>query len=245
MIDLEQELRELGEHLDHPAGDQIVPQLRDRLSGPTAATGPPAVATPPAAHGGGRLARGGGAAGRSSSPVIAFGSDSRDTPQAGRPSGANDHPTNTTTTVPPPEVLSLDLAGARAAVEFPIGVPGPSGVVPTTVTVDRRVPGGLVALEYPDFTVVEVASPPDAAADLASTIAAEGEVQVMSVRGRFALWITGTHHDVPYFDRDGTLRRAATRPTGHVLLWEEGGVTYRVEGFENEASARAMANSIS
>jgi hypothetical protein len=244
VIDLEQGLRDLGEHLDHPTGDQIVPQLRDRLSAPTA---PPVH--PRWRHRPGVMVVAGSLAAAvllvAVVAVITFGSDSRDAPQARRPSGSNDHPTKTTTSAPPPAVLTVDLAGARAAVEFPIGVPGPSGVLPTTVTVDRRVPGGLVALEYPDFRVVEVASPPDAAANLAPTIAAEGEVQVMSVRGRFALWITGTHHDVPFFDRDGALRRTATRPTGHVLLWEEGGVTYRVEGFENEASARAMANSIS
>ena len=36
MIDLERDLRELGEHLDHPAGEQIIPQLRRRLAAPTA-----------------------------------------------------------------------------------------------------------------------------------------------------------------------------------------------------------------
>ncbi len=155
------------------------------------------------------------------------------------------HPAPPPTTVPLPAVLSLDLASARAAVGFPIGVPGPAGVVPTKVVIDRRVPGGLVVLEYPAFNVVEVASPPNAAADLAPTIAAERDVRIMSVRGRPALWITGTHQEIPYLDRDGILRRGVTRATGHVLLWEENGVTYRVEGFDNEASARAMATSIS
>ena len=75
-------------------------------------------------------------------------------------------------------------------------------------------------------------------------IAKEGEVHVMSVRGRPALWITGNHDAIPYFDRDGTLRTGVPRPTGHVLLWEEHGVTYRIEGFEHESSAAQMATSI-
>ena len=37
MIDLERELRDLGEHLDHPDGAQIVRQLRTRLSTTTTA----------------------------------------------------------------------------------------------------------------------------------------------------------------------------------------------------------------
>ena len=112
------------------------------------------------------------------------------------------------------------------------------------VTLDSRVPGGLVALEYPSFTLVEVASPPDVAAGLAKLVAPESHVRVVAVRGRPGLWITGTHHQIPYLDRDGTLRRGSSRPTGHVLLWDEGGVTYRVEGFARQAAASEIASSI-
>lgn len=245
MIDLERDLRDLGEHLDHPTGDQIVPQLRVHLSMPTGPVNRPqrrrrrAFVTAVASVAAVLLV------------VVALflaldsgGTASKDR-SAVSPSRGTERTATTTTTAPLPAVLSLDLTAARAAVEFPIGVPGPAGTIPTTVTVDRRVPGGMVVLDYPAFTVVEVASPPNAATNLAPTIAAEGSVQMMSVRGRPALWITGTHPDVPYLDREGTIRRAPTRPTGHVLLWEENGVTYRVEGFEHEWSAREMASSIS
>jgi hypothetical protein len=241
-MDLEQGLRDVGENLDHPAGDQIVPGLRDRLAqrrerGVHLRSRHRVIVTAAVAS----LA----AAVVLAVAVVSFVAGSTESPEAVRPPVRHDHSATTTTTDPLPEILDLDLERARAAVEFPIGVPGPSGVMPARVTVDRRVPGGLVALEYPAFTVVQVASSPDAAANLAATMAAEGDVQVMSVRGRPALWITGDHGEIPFLDREGTLRRSPARPTGHVLLWEERGVTFRVEGFESEASARRMADSIS
>ena len=248
MIDLERELRDLGEHLDHPAGDQIVRQLRTRLSNASSGASPRpqwprrravatvivsiaavlllAVAIPPSRD--------------AIADLLGLGSH-----EVGRPDrvAVPPHHPPVTTSLPSGQVSSLSLESARQAVDFPIRVPGHVAATPQ-VTVDSSVPGGLVALAYPSFTLVEVASPPDVAAGLAKLVAPESHVRVVAVRGRPGLWITGTHHQIPYLDRDGTVRRGSSRPTGHVLLWDEDGVTYRVEGFARQAAASEIASSI-
>jgi hypothetical protein len=154
------------------------------------------------------------------------------------------HHDSTVTSGPPaPEIELLDLESARRAVDFPIRVP--AGIEPAPqVTVDHRVPGGLVSLTYPEFRLVEVASPPDVTAELAELLPPTSRVRVVSVRDRPGLWITGTHHEIAYRDREGVLRHEPSRATGHVLLWEEDGVTFRVEGFEQQASAHGIARSM-
>jgi hypothetical protein len=248
VIDLEHQLRDLGEHLDHPAGDRIVPQLRTRLSTPSTGASPRsrwprrrAVATVIASIAAVLLLA---IAIPPSRDAIAdlLGLGSHEVGQSDRVAVPHDGPP--VTSRPPSDQISpLNLESARQAVDFPIRVPGEVDATPQ-VTVDRSVPGGLVALDYPLFTLVEVASPPNVAADLAKLVAPESHVRVVAVRGRPGLWITGTHHRVPYLDRDGTLRFGSSRPTGHVLLWEEGGVTYRVEGFARQAAAVEIASSV-
>ncbi len=156
----------------------------------------------------------------------------------------HDHGSTVTSGPPAPEVELLDLATARTRVDFPIRVPAGADQ-PPQVTVDHRVPGGLVSLDYPAFRLVEVASPSDVTGELAKLVPATSRVRVVSVGDRPGLWITGTHHEIAYFDRDGALRYEPSRPTGHVLLWDEDGVTYRVEGFLRQASADDVARSIS
>jgi hypothetical protein len=248
MTDLEQQLRDLGQHLDHPAGERMVLQLRSRLSTPGTGAGPRpqwprrravatviaslaavlllAIAIPPSRD--------------AIADLLGLGSH-----EVGRPDRvAVPHQGPPVTGAPSvDQTASSNLESARQAVDFPIRVPGHLDATPQ-VTVDRSVPGGLVALSYPSFTLVEVASPPNVAAELAQLVAPESHVRIVAVRGRPGLWITGTHHQVPYLDRDGMLRFGSSRPTGHVLLWEEDGVTYRVEGFAHQASASEIASTI-
>jgi hypothetical protein len=239
---LETELRDLGAHLDHPTGDGIVAALREELTHP--APGPVdarrdrppsrrrriallaaaalivvAIAVPVAAV---LLGDGGG----------------RDRPQA-RPTVPSTMPRPTTTTVPP--VVALGLDQARTAVQFPIRVP--QGLtVPAQVLVDRRIAGGLVALRYPAFTLVELSTPVNASVTEVTSADAGSRAHPMVVRGQPALWITGTP-EIGYVDRDRALHRAPTR-AGNVLVWVEHGVTYRIEGFRYQSSAMAMANDI-
>lgn len=247
MIELEHDLRDLGEHLDHPPGDQIVTGLRARLSDPPERLKPRprwatrraivpamasaaavvllAVAIPPIRD------------------AIVDRLRAGDSTQRDRTASPRQGSTITTAAPADPAIAVVDLETARAAVDFPIRVPALPQAAPA-VTVDDRVPGGLVALEYPTFTIVEVASAPGTAATPAKAVGSGSRARDVTVRGRPGLWVTGTHHEIEYLDRDGNVRRGATRPTGHVLLWEEDGIIFRVEGFSDQASATDVASSI-
>lgn len=243
-MSFDSELRELGEHLDHPRGHHLVSAMRADLDlAPVQATARrrrhparwsvlvaaavviAAVLAVPATR------------------TVVTDRIGSDATEAVRPAPSV-HPDPTLTTgSSPPAISTLDLLAARAAVEIPIRVPDGIGGQPR-ITVDRRAPGGLVALEYPRFTVVEVAAPAGAAAGEVAGLGPASHVNPVAVRGQPGLWITGTHQEIAYLDRNGTLRRGPTRTTGHVLMWVEGGVTYRVEGFTAQSEATRVANAL-
>jgi hypothetical protein len=238
-MDLETELRDLGRHLDHPAGDDLVAAMRQELTAPAPVGGrrdrsraawwaaaAAAVVLVLAAGGAWWAARG----------------DEATTPAVPPSRPAR---TATTSTAAPalPLVATVDLATARAAVDIPVRVPEGITLVPR-VTVDRRSPGGLVALEYPEFTVVEVAAPAGASAGEIADLGPRSRVRPVAVREQPGLWITGTHPEITYLDRDGVSRRGPVRTHGHVLMWVEEGVTYRVEGFHDQDEAMRVADSL-
>jgi hypothetical protein len=239
-MSLETDLRDLGAYLDHPAGAAIADAVRAELTPPAplpldrpvraprrrrvlllvAALLVVVLAVPVAA-------------------VVLGGGGDAERLHAGPTTVSPTAPRPTTTTRPP--VIALGLDQARAAVQFPIRVP--QGLtVPAQVLVDRRIAGGLVALRYPAFTLVELPTPADASVTEVTSADAGSRAHPMVVRGQPALWITGTP-ELGYVDRDRALHRAPTR-AGNVLVWVEHGVTYRIEGFAYQSSAMAMANAM-
>lgn len=70
------------------------------------------------------------------------------------------------------------------------------------------------------------------------------DVTYTDVEGLPAFWIAGTPHFFFYEERDGEVRRETVRLAGDVLVWEEGGVTYRVEGARSLEDARRIAESL-
>jgi hypothetical protein len=239
---LETDLRDLGAHLDLPAGDGIVDAVRAELTHPASASmeGRPGRRRSHTR----RLALLATAALVVAAIVVAAtvvgfgGTDAGDRPQA-HPTVPSTAPRPTTTTSPP--VVALGLDQARTAVQFPIRVP--QGLtVPAQVLVDRRIAGGLVALRYPAFTLVELSTPANASVTEVTSADAGSRADPMVVRGQPALWITGTP-EIGYVDRDRALHRAPTR-AGNALVWVEHGVTYRIEGFRYQSSAMAMADAL-
>ncbi len=67
----------------------------------------------------------------------------------------------------------------------------------------------------------------------------------VSVRGANGLWITGARHEIIYRDTatDQVVAKSR-RLAGNVLIWEDGDVTYRLEGARTVADARAVARNL-
>jgi hypothetical protein len=249
VIDLEHALTDLAEHLDHPAGDHLAAEVRRRLSTPTpiaerrpnrgrallvAAAVFVVIATvvtaiPPTREAiADWLGIGGVEIRRTNQPLPTNGSN----PVPGQP-GA-----------PPVKDAPARLAEARKRVQFEIRTPqDPSTGALFDAEVDRGVPGGLVALRYERFTLIEVASanemPP-----LRKFAGSGTTVEFLTVGGLPGAWITGGEHAIGYLNRANDLVFDTVRRSGPVLLWEREGVTYRIEGIDTLTDAQRIAESI-
>jgi len=239
MSSLELRLIELGATLDAPEGDELVERVAEEIA-----------QVPPVVHRGRRRAVALIAATAIVVAAIAIepGREAiADLFRSGRVELRSTRDFTTTPTThprPTPELHTTPLSGAQAAVAFPIRLPRLVPSQTPTISVDQRVPGGLVSLEYQDFRVVEIAAGPGPSV-MAKAIDPRTRMAAVTVGGAPGLWITGTHHLIAYLDRDGNVRQDTVREAGHVLLWVTGGVTFRVEGFHQLAAARQIAAAIS
>jgi len=137
---------------------------------------------------------------------------------------------------PPAAAGGRSLSQAAGQVDFVPVVPTklgrPDGV---GVSADGRVlslswdtPGGVVRLDQLDGRLDY---------RLAKTAR---DVQFTDVAGDFALWFDRPH-EVVTLDADGTQLRESARLAGNTLIWEDAGVTLRLEGDLSLAEARAIA----
>jgi hypothetical protein len=253
VIDLERALVDLADHLDHPSGDRLTDEVRRRLASPALVAGRrpdrwrsllavaavfilmvvAALAIPPARHAiADWLGIGAVEVRRSDRPPAANGPSGRTVPGSPR------------ATRSPRGVGARErLAQARRMVAFEIATPRDASAGELAdVEVDRRVPGGLVALRYARFTLVELTSS-GGRAPIAKLIDRGARLEHVSVGGDPGLWISGAHAIV-YLDRDGSIRTDTLRRSGPVLIWVRAGVTYRIEGFDALADAQKVAVSI-
>ena len=132
------------------------------------------------------------------------------------------------------------LEAAQNIVQFPIATPGPTSGALREVSVDRRVPGGLVALRYDRFTLVEIATDATQPMPLTKLLGGTAPVKDVTVNGNPGAWISSVHV-IGYLDRSGAFVRDTVRRSGPVLLWEHTGVTYRIEGLHSLAAAQSVA----
>ncbi|MFC0032373.1 hypothetical protein ACFFMM_22910 [Micromonospora chaiyaphumensis] len=68
-------------------------------------------------------------------------------------------------------------------------------------------------------------------------------VEWVEVGGDFAVWIGGPH-ELAYVDRTGTVRVETARLAAATLIWEDGGVSYRLEGDLTRDEAIRVASSL-
>lgn len=68
-------------------------------------------------------------------------------------------------------------------------------------------------------------------------------VETVTVNGHAGYWISGSH-EIAYLDDAGRLDFDSTRLVGPVLAWNDGLITYRIEGAADLATALALAESL-
>jgi hypothetical protein len=252
VIDLDAALNDLAEHLDHPPGDRLPDAVLLRIAEPAA------------------LDRRAGRPRRRSHSLLVLAAAVvliLGTLLAVAPArraiadwlgiGAvevvrTEHPLPTGSralTVPgapdstPAGATGRQITAARKKVSFPIVMPRDGSVGPLLgIESDARVPGGLVALRYRRFTILEIASDRNGAT-VGKFIDSQASVEPVTVAGWPGLWVTGAHQ-IGYLDRSGEVKTETVRRSGPVLMWARTGVTYRIEGATTLARAQAIAATI-
>ena len=66
----------------------------------------------------------------------------------------------------------------------------------------------------------------------------------VEVRGTVGFWIEGAPHLLTYLDTDGVERTETTRLAGNVLMWDEDGVTHRIESGLGQVRAVEIADDL-
>ncbi len=147
--------------------------------------------------------------------------------------------TPTTSDAAAPGERDVSLDAARAAVPFDIRVPRLLGD-PDSVRVIDSADGGpprVVSLRYPGARVDEFGG---RIAPFFEKFLRAADVVRTDVDGAPAIWIPRPH-PVLYVDEHGTIHEEAARLAAKTLIWEENGLTYRLEGDLTRAQAEAIA----
>jgi len=150
-----------------------------------------------------------------------------------------DAPAPTADPTPPTVAPGASLQEAAAMVAFTVAVPeelgDPDGV---EVSPDRR----IVSMSWTtDEEGVLRLDQFDASLDF-SVLKTAPDVFYAAVNGTDALWFEEPH-EVALLEPDGTTVIHSARLAGHTLIWQEGGVTLRLEGDVELSRAVAIAES--
>lgn len=168
------------------------------------------------------------------------------------------------TVTPPPVGTGLRLGRrvalteARAAVEFGVRVPrsGPLAE-PDEVYVSIPPADGMVSFVFrprrglPESPQTGVGAlltqfPGEIDRPLAfKGIPPDGRVESVAVGRGTGFWIDGEAHVFLYRDPSGEVRFEEFRLAGNVLLWEAGGLTFRLESALDRKAAIALAEAVS
>ena len=129
----------------------------------------------------------------------------------------------------------VSLATAQRRADFPLLVPGD----PFTAYVD----GPMVNLRWKRYVLSQWRG--EQLPFALKQLGPDSQTVGVEVRSATGLWITGARHEI--VDRDPATDRIVAksrRLAGNVLIWEDGDVTYRLEGPKTVADARAVARNL-
>lgn len=148
------------------------------------------------------------------------------------------------------------LETASDHVDFPLAVPTletldePDGVYletgpPTVVHITWDAEPDLPAIAGTDIGLLltQFNSPAEGTV-LTKDLTSDTDVERTSVDGQEALWVGGAPHELTYQTNDGISTQEVSRLAGNVLLWEEDGVTYRLESDLEMGEARRIAETL-
>jgi hypothetical protein len=149
----------------------------------------------------------------------------------------------------------VTLGEARSAVSFPIRLPANTALgEPEHVYVSTLLPaGGRVALAYgerPGFPadpksgigVLITEFRGDIGPESFEKLIQQGvRVEEVTVNGRTGYWVAGGQHYYFYRNADGAVVDDTMRLVGDTLIWEQDGLTLRIEGAPSLAAAQELA----
>ncbi|MFD0784975.1 hypothetical protein ACFQZ8_13800, partial [Micromonospora azadirachtae] len=143
-----------------------------------------------------------------------------------------------------PSQRSLPLDEAQRQVRFPLRVPAALGTPDQVLVADPDSTGAyrVASLLYRGGALRLEAFDGRADPVYLKRISAPG-TEWVQVDGAFAVWVAGPH-ELTYVDRTGVTRVETARLAASTLIWEEAGVTYRLEGDLHRAEAIDVAASL-
>jgi hypothetical protein len=262
--ELERALVDLGSRVDYPPTPDLARRVRERVAAQPARPWPLWATLLPVQR---RLAFALLAVVALAGGILAFSPEARTVvaERLGLRGVRIEHVPFVPTATPGPvgDQLSLGervtLDEARARVPYPVLMPAlPELGEPDEVYLGAVPPGGQVALIYwarpglpaasetgVGLLLMQFRAAPGAAdrGVLGKGVGPETRIEALSVNGGPAVWIEGNPHFLFYRDTTGQLQQEAVRLAGNVLLWEQSGLTLRVEGaFPKDQALRIAAS---
>ena len=126
------------------------------------------------------------------------------------------------------------IDGEDSSVEDQSGEPGDQEHPPAAI-------GTIVDVDGADVLVSEFVGTLDNPA-IGKTVGDGTDVRQVEVGGEFGVWIDGAPHEVSFYDEQGDI--VFERFAGNTLLWQEGAVVRRLEGFPDVTTAIAYAEQL-
>ena len=107
--------------------------------------------------------------------------------------------------------------------------------------VDPSVPGGRCRSPSDRSYGHRDRREPDQQPVLGKLVSLSNRIEYLDVNARDGVWITGAPDQPAILDPHGQYRVETLRRAGTVSLWEQGGVTFRIEGATSKDDALAVA----
>jgi uncharacterized repeat protein (TIGR01451 family) len=148
----------------------------------------------------------------------------------------------------------MPVSEAQQRVRYTILLPNAGDPPPDGTYYDDRVPGGMVTLVYRSPMIVpaetmllsEFQGALQEGSVFGKGLPPGATVETVLVNGVTGYWLEGQPH-LLYFYRDaaGQQRSDESRLSGNVLLWEQRGLTFRLEGISHKELAVGVAETLS